>query len=368
MLKCEKGCGKCCQIGGTDKRILMTYDEAVTLGIVIGRQPAQNAGRPLSKISLDVPKGGSCPAYVDGACTAYDARPQVCRTYFCNGVDQWVKSEESMVASIDLAGRMVERNDIADVRNWFPEGIDSVLARHERIAFQFSGGKDSTAMLLKMRPYWHRFTVYFCNSGDVLPETLELVDHFRKILPNFVEIAGRTQQVRAEFGMPTDVLPWSSAAMAHYGNVGFTPLMQDRVSCCFRSVMAPLHERMIADGVTLIIRGQKNKDVLKGRFVSGDIADGIEFLYPMEDLTDEQCFQIMRDNGVTIPRYYSEGLVHSGDCSTCTAWVHEENRAVYLKKYYPERYETYRRNIITIAAAAEESVVGLLKAVEHIRE
>lgn len=368
MLNCEKGCGKCCQVGGTDKRILMTYDEAVTLGRALGRKPSENAGRRLADISFDVPKAGDCPAYKDGACSAYQARPQVCRLYQCDGQDQWTKSEESLHNCIGMAEEAIRRFDIADVRNWFPEDIESVLNRHERVAFQFSGGKDSTAMLLKLRPYWDRFTVYFCNSGDVLPETLELVETFSKLLPNFVEIAGRTHEVRAEFGLPTDVLPWTSAFGAHFCNVGTTRLMQDRVSCCFRSVMAPLHERMMEDQITLIIRGQKNADELKGRYTSADIVAGIEFLYPMEDLTDDDCFQIMRDNGIKIPRYYTEGLVHSGDCSTCTAWVSEENRGTYLKRYYPERYQQYRNNILEIAAATEESIEGLRKAVSLVIE
>jgi phosphoadenosine phosphosulfate reductase len=129
-----------------------------------------------------------------------------------------------------------------------------------------------------------------------------------------------------------------------------------------------MHERMMADGVTLIIRGQKNTDTLKGRFQSGDVVNGIEFLYPSEDMTDEDCFQVMRDHGVEIPRYYTEGLAHSGDCSTCTAWVHEETRAEYLKKYHPIRFEKYKKDIVSIAAAAESSIAGLARAVAAVNK
>lgn len=243
------------------------------------------------------------------------------------------------------------------------ETIAQTLARHSRIAFQFSGGKDSTAALLLLKPYWEHFTVYFCDSGDSLDETLDVVRKVASMVPNFQVILGRVQETRARYGLPTDLLPWTSAQAAHTHNAGYTPLMQDRVACCSRSIMVPLHERMKQDDVTLIIRGQKSSDTNKGSLRSGDVLDGFEFLYPVEDWTDEECFAYMRERGIEPQRFYAEGLTHSGDCATCTAWC-EDDRAEYLAKYYPIKFTEYRENMRTIAHAVAPALNKFRKELE----
>jgi len=256
------------------------------------------------------------------------------------------------------------RSDMLDCKNGCDPGtIKQTLDRHERIAFQFSGGKDSTACLMLLKPYWNQFTVYFCDSGDSMPETLAAVNQVAAMVPRFELIAGRVRETRATWGMPTDVLPWTSAYAAHHHNTGYTLLMQDRVACCSRSVMAPLHERMHADGITLIIRGQKDADQHKGGLKSGDVAEGIEFLYPVQGWTDAQCFDFMRWNGIEPQRFYAEGLTNSGGCATCTAWC-EDDRAAYLSKYHPAQFLEYRANMRAIAAAVSPALSQLSKELE----
>lgn len=244
------------------------------------------------------------------------------------------------------------------------ENFDHVFSRHERIAFQFSGGKDSTAALFLLRTYWDRLTVYFCDSGDSMPETLEVVENVSKQIPNFVVIKGRVIETKAQFGLPTDLLPWTSSAAAHALNTGSTQLMQDRVHCCFHSVMKPMHERMLEDKVTLIIRGQKSADEFKGSLKSGDVCDGIEFLYPVQDWTDEDCFAYMRQHGVEPQRFYSEELTHSGDCIGCTAWC-EENDGRYLREYHPEAFQEYRKNMRIIADAVQPAMLNFVRALDE---
>jgi phosphoadenosine phosphosulfate reductase len=241
--------------------------------------------------------------------------------------------------------------------------IEEALNRHKRIAFQFSGGKDSIAALFLMKPYWDRFTVYFCDTGDCLVETVNIVEKVSKLVPRFETVQGRVEEVRAKFGWPTDVLPWTSAQAAHNSNVGFSVLLQDRVSCCFRSIMLPLHERMLADSITLIIRGQKDSDKMKGRFRSGDVVDGIEFLYPVQNWTDGESFAYMRLNGIEPQRFYTEGMKHSGDCASCTAWC-DDDRGEYLKRYHPDKFINYQHNMTTIAAAVRPALRNFEKELE----
>jgi 3'-phosphoadenosine 5'-phosphosulfate sulfotransferase (PAPS reductase)/FAD synthetase len=244
--------------------------------------------------------------------------------------------------------------------------IVDALSRHERVAFQFSGGKDSAALLLLMKPYWDLFTVYHCATGDDHPETVALVSQFQKMLPNIEFIAGRSLQTRAQLGLPADVVPWQSAMSGRILGITCSTPIIDRLACCYHSIMAPLHERMLQDGVTLIIRGQKKADELKGSLNSGDVDGGIEFLYPLEDASDDDCFKVLQDHGVAIPSYYSSGLIHSGDCLTCTAWTDKENRGAYLRSHFPDLYDQYKANIIDIAVAVKESVDGLEAAFNEV--
>lgn len=235
-----------------------------------------------------------------------------------------------------------------------------ILSAHINVAFQFSGGKDSLAALFLLREHWKKMVVYHCDSGDAFPETVELIDRVAAMVPHFTRVAGRVLQSRAEHGLPTDVLPWTSTQAAHWTNVGTTPKMQDRVSCCFRSIMEPMHERMLADGVTLIIRGQKDADKMKGQFRSGDVVDGIEFYYPVQDWTDDQCSAYNRENGFPPLPFYLEGMRNSSDCATCTAWC-EDDRGAYLAKHHPVKFEEYRENMRTIAAAVNPAMLNLYK-------
>jgi 3'-phosphoadenosine 5'-phosphosulfate sulfotransferase (PAPS reductase)/FAD synthetase len=244
--------------------------------------------------------------------------------------------------------------------------VADALARHERVAFQFSGGKDSAALLLLLKPYWDLFTVYHCDTGDEHPETTRMVERFKGMVPRFEYIAGRSLETRASLGLPADVVPWQSAMSGRIlGITSSTPII-DRLFCCYHSIMAPLHERMFQDDVTLIIRGQKKADELKGSLNSGDSDGGIEFLYPLEDATDEDCFQVLRDHDINVPSYYSSGLIHSGDCLTCTAWTDKENRGAYLRKHFPDAYDEYKANIIDIAVAVKEAVDGLEAAFDEV--
>jgi phosphoadenosine phosphosulfate reductase len=225
--------------------------------------------------------------------------------------------------------------------------MDNTIAKHERIALQFSVGKDSLAMLHLMRKHWDRLTVYWVNTGDAFPESLEAVERVRAMVPHFVEIDGNQPQVIAQFGIPSDIVPVSATpiGMANGGAV----LMQDRYSCCMRTVMLPLAQRMVEDGITLIVRGQKECDANKAPLRSGDVDEGIEYLFPLEDWSDEDVMTFLEEEGVELPRYY-ESMRSNPPCLSCSAWW-DDGRAAYLKKHHPIHYDVYQQRLNAISHA-----------------
>ncbi len=212
--------------------------------------------------------------------------------------------------------------------------FDDIFSQHERVALQFSGGRDSLALLLAMRPYWERLTVYYTNSGDPYPETMGLVDAVKHAVPRFFEIEGRVTQVHADFGLPSDVLqPGVGYHFARQDIDGYVPLI-DRHLCCTKSIMEPMHERMHADEITLLLRGQRSEDSTKSHVKSGDVIDGIQIVFPINDWTTAQVDAFIAGCGVPLPPFYANGLTSAPDCMRCTAWL-EHGAHKYLSKVHP---------------------------------
>jgi 3'-phosphoadenosine 5'-phosphosulfate sulfotransferase (PAPS reductase)/FAD synthetase len=244
--------------------------------------------------------------------------------------------------------------------------VDDAFSRHSKIAFEFSGGKDSTAALYLLRDYWDRMTVYWC-AADPLPELREYVHEIAAGLPHFVEVPGALEAAVKAFGLPTDVIPFDCTEAAHQVGAGSGMLLQDRYSCCYRAIMEPAHRAVMESGATLIVRGQKDGDDIKGPLRSGDVADGVELLYPIAGWSDRNVFDYLHLCGIPIPRYYREGMSHSFDCATCTAWLHEP-RGAYLAAHYPELFDVYREKLAIVASAAEASVNNLINEIEACRD
>ncbi len=233
----------------------------------------------------------------------------------------------------------------------------------KKTALQFSGGKDSLALLHLFKPYLHLLTVYYTNAGDAFPETLTSVEWAKTIAPNFVEIEGRRQLVEKHFGWATDLVTAGSTDIGHSAG-DQDPKLIDRYSCCFESMMRPMFERMMADGIEVIVRGQKNDDKHKGPARSGDVAGPILLLYPLEDWSDEVVFDYLNTHSIPLPRFYQGGMNSGGDCLTCTGWL-EHNQMQYLRKHHPEAAKVVLYRINKIKKAVDRSYELLASAVQE---
>lgn len=234
--------------------------------------------------------------------------------------------------------------------------MDDIINRHEKIALQVSGGRDSLACLYLMRQFWDRLTVYWCNTGDAFPETVAIMAQVRALVPHFVEIDGRQPEVVARFGIPSDIVPASHTPIGIVGGGELKPVIQDRYSCCANVFMMPMHLRMVEDGITLVIRGQKQADKLKAPIKSGTVDLGIEYLFPIEDWSSRRVMTYLQEQGAPVPRFY-EMLDGAPDCMTCSAYW-ENGAAAYLKRYHHSAYQEVQRRLNTISEAIAPSIAA----------
>ncbi|MBX3659199.1 MAG: phosphoadenosine phosphosulfate reductase family protein [Ramlibacter sp.] len=79
--------------------------------------------------------------------------------------------------------------------------MTDLFSRHKKVAFQFSGGRDSTAALYLMRPHWGQMTVYHLDAGDQFPETRKVVDAVERDVP-IVRLYSEVSELRSRHGLP----------------------------------------------------------------------------------------------------------------------------------------------------------------------
>jgi 3'-phosphoadenosine 5'-phosphosulfate sulfotransferase (PAPS reductase)/FAD synthetase len=231
-----------------------------------------------------------------------------------------------------------------------PEAIEAKLARHEKVALQFSGGKDSMATLFLVKPWLERITVYWLNTGDPMPETLAAINECRKFIPHFVEVKTDVAAWRERYGDPSDLVPTYGSPLGLLMGFGKVAV-SDRFSCCWSNVMLPMAERMKADGVTLLIRGTKAADMPRLPMKTGDVATASSLFLPMQMATDEEILDFLKEAGAPVHACYEDGN-QGVDCMHCTAWWNEGHFR-FLKKRHPDTFVQVITKVGNIARAID---------------
>lgn len=230
------------------------------------------------------------------------------------------------------------------------------LSRHDRVALGFSGGKDSLACVYLLRDWLDRITIYHLDTGDLLPEVREVVDHVRGMTPHFVTIQTDARKWRRENGLPSDLVPYSQHRIGQLMGDGRRPIVH-RYECCGLNLMLPFADRIKADGCTLLIRGTKACDMRTLPMDSGQNLDGFELWLPLRDWSNDEVFAFLRSQDAPICRIYNY-VTNSPECATCPAWWGEK-RAAYLKRYHPELWAEYREGVAGVMEEIGPSIAAL---------
>ena len=238
----------------------------------------------------------------------------------------------------------------------------SAFAR--KAALQFSGGKDSLACLHLLRPWVEAgLPVYWTCTGDTIPETLAVVDAVRAWVPDFREIHADVLVWKQIHGLPSDVVTAQSTWIGQVYGMTDTKLV-GRFDCCQANLMQPMHDRMLADGIEVVIRGTKLADT--GKVPQAAPGDPYELLMPLLNWSHEQVFDFLRSRGIPVSAVYdSFKSISAPECLHCTAWW-DDGKGAYLKQLHPDKVDQYRVGLQTIRAELQRRVQELDMEIKEV--
>lgn len=212
-----------------------------------------------------------------------------------------------------------------------------------RTAVQFSGGKDSLAVLHLMRDrLGPEAAVYFADSGMTYPHVTEFVKSTCERLGLTLKIVKPPVDIslfQAARGLPADMVPVeASAEMQPYLPAAKRVLLQSGLSCCSAMLWRPLQEAILSDGVKTVYRGSKKCDGQVG--VADGHVDGHGIIYhsPLWNWSDDEVFSYLKNVGAELPAHYA-AVNSSFDCYGCTAWLNHAGvpaRLKWTKEAYPD--------------------------------
>lgn len=224
-----------------------------------------------------------------------------------------------------------------------------------RVGLCFSGGKDSLACLLLLKPHLERVPVLFVNPGKHYPETLDIVAQAREFAPIWVEVTTDKDAQCAANGLPSDLVPVDSS---HQGATfsGSEVKVQSYIDCCWQNISRPLWQRAKEMGITTLIRGQRNDEPRKALSRNGSEFDGITLWHPIEKWTKWQVFDFIRAELGRLPAHYH--LEHTSlDCYDCTGFTRNaHDRANYTRTHHPELHREYIEKMVRVYGPMREQM------------
>ncbi len=234
--------------------------------------------------------------------------------------------------------------------------MKKIIEKHENIAFMFSGGKDSLACLFLLKPFLDKINVIWVNTGDTFPETRKIIKDFVSELPKFIEVKTDVNSFKKKFGLPTDLVPIKNTHAGKMAVIKSDIKLVNGYECCLNNLWVPAMKAANDIGATLIIRGQRNDEPAKTPIKSGHVENGVEYLFPIEDWTQEKVLEFLKENNFDPPEFFNFAE-SSLDCISCTAFLDGINdRKQYMIKNHPEKHSENIINLKKIISAAEKEL------------
>jgi 3'-phosphoadenosine 5'-phosphosulfate sulfotransferase (PAPS reductase)/FAD synthetase len=239
-----------------------------------------------------------------------------------------------------------------------------VLGRHKHAALNFSGGKDSLALLHLARPWLDEITVFFGDTGAVYPH---VVDFVHKTCADLgatlvtVKPPMSLADYHEKFGLPSDIVPVdASPEMAPYIAAKPKQMLQSPLMCCGNMIWNPIQQAIRERGIMLVLRGSKKCDPHVGAPPGTIDADGREYASPLWDWSDEDVMKFLADK--EMPAQYPE-IKDSMDCWACTGFMggqYAKAKLEYARKHYPDLWPQMNERIVRVreTVAAETARIN----------
>lgn len=242
--------------------------------------------------------------------------------------------------------------------------MEDLYARHDRVALMFSGGKDSIACLHLLQDYLDKTALIWVNTGAAFPEIEEFMQGVKQLVPMFIEVRSDQPGSIEERGYPSDVVPIRFTSYGQACTSDQPIKLRSYLECCSENFWVPADQAARDLGVTAIIRGQRKSEAHRSPFQSGDTWQGIEYVFPIEDWSDEQVLRFLEEKGVVLDDRLR--MSHSSlDCWNCTAYLADsKDRMQYIKARHPEKYAEVQKLIKQIDAAVTAELSELRSALE----
>lgn len=236
-----------------------------------------------------------------------------------------------------------------------------MIGLDEKAALQFSGGKDSLALLHMAVPYMDRITVFFGDTGAVYPHVKQFVlDTCAElgvrpvVVSPFMPVAEFTEQ----YGYPSDIVPTERAPEAAWMMPKGQTKIQSYVSCCGNMLWAPMQAAIKQSGLKIILRGTKACDP-HVTVPHGHKDEHFEYRSPLWGWTDQEVFMYLE--GKNVPDQYPQ-IADSMDCWLCTAHMTGEfarAKLDYAKQKYPALWPEISRRVRAVREAVAEDAAKI---------
>jgi phosphoadenosine phosphosulfate reductase len=219
-----------------------------------------------------------------------------------------------------------------------------------KYVLEFSGGRDSLALLKLWEPFKAETVVLWVDAGGTLPEVRQLI---------LTHTAGwdlRICETDAnswieKHGYPADIIPLWYTARGQWVRKPEDVMIAPSFSCCAENVMKPLHLAALALQPEFIVRGQRNTETFKSPARDGADFGNFKLLFPLQDWTDAQVNEYLKTAGVELPEWYAYGT-KGFDCWWCTGFAKESaGLRKYLKLRHPEKSAIVEQRMMDIQKA-----------------
>lgn len=224
------------------------------------------------------------------------------------------------------------------------------------LGLAFSGGKDSLAcwfMYKHLSPM-----VFWVNTGKSYPETRKIIEMVKAETSNFIEVDSDQEAHIKRNGLPSDIVPIDCTSLGMQLTGEKSVKVQSYIGCCYENIATPLIAAAKRNGVTDLIRGQRNDENHRSIARNGDIVEGLKFIQPIENWTKKEVYAYLEQQ-MELPEHLY--LNHSSlDCYDCTAFCKDsQDRIEWMKKNHPDLHKKYEINANLLKQAISPYVKSL---------